>query len=85
MKQVTCGLCLAVAVSAWATPPEVANVRASQRADTKLVDIYYDAMDADGDLLKIRLGDEIVQALLRVIALGKPAAEVHALLKTELF
>ena len=55
MKQVTCGLCLAVAVSAWATPPEVANVRASQRADTKLVDIYYDATDADGDLLKIRV------------------------------
>ena len=30
-------------------------------------------------------GDEIVQAFLRVIALGKPAAEVHALPKTELF
>ena len=30
-------------------------MRASQRADTKLVDIYYDATDADGDLLKIRV------------------------------
>ena len=37
------------------TPPEIANVRASQREGTKLVDIYYDAADADGDLLKIRV------------------------------
>ena len=55
MKNVICGICMAVAASALATPPEVANVRASQRADTKLVDIYYDATDADGDLLKIRV------------------------------
>ena len=37
------------------TPPEITNVRASQRTDTKLVDIYYDAADADGDALKIRV------------------------------
>lgn len=37
------------------TPPQITNVRASQRANTKLVDIYYDAADADGDLLKIRI------------------------------
>lgn len=37
------------------TPPEITNVRASQREGTKLVDIYYDAADADGDLLKIRV------------------------------
>lgn len=37
------------------TPPQIMNVRASQRASTKLVDIYYDAADADGDLLKIRI------------------------------
>lgn len=37
------------------TPPEITNVRASQRTDTKLVDIYYDAADADGDLLKVRI------------------------------
>ena len=37
------------------TPPEITNVRASQRPDTKLVDIYYDAADADGDALKIRV------------------------------
>lgn len=37
------------------TPPQITNVRASQRTDTKLVDIYYDAADADGDLLKIRI------------------------------
>ncbi len=40
---------------AFATPPEISNVRASQREDTKLVDIYYDAADADGDLLKVRV------------------------------
>ena len=43
------------AVATMATPPEVSNVRASQRTDTKLVDIYYDATDADGDLLKVRV------------------------------
>ncbi|MGN0826396.1 MAG: formylglycine-generating enzyme family protein [Kiritimatiellia bacterium] len=37
------------------TPPVITNVRASQREGTKLVDIYYDAADADGDLLKIRV------------------------------
>ena len=40
---------------AFATPPEISNVRASQREGTKLVDIYYDAADADGDLLKVRV------------------------------
>lgn len=40
---------------ALATPPVLSNVRASQRAGTKLVDIYYDAADADGDLLKVRV------------------------------
>lgn len=44
------------AVSVWAnTPPEITNVRAGQREGTKLVDIYYDAADADGDSLKIRV------------------------------
>ena len=37
------------------TPPAITNVRASQREGTKLVDIYYDAADADGDLLKVRI------------------------------
>lgn len=37
------------------TPPEITNVRAGQRAGTKLVDIYYDAADADGDALKVRI------------------------------
>ena len=31
---------------AFATPPEISNVRASQREGTKLVDIYYDVADA---------------------------------------
>ncbi len=38
-----------------AAPPEITNVSASQRVGTKLVDITYDAVDADGDLLKIRV------------------------------
>ncbi len=37
------------------TPPAITNVRASQREGTKLVDIYYDATDADNDLLKVRI------------------------------
>lgn len=45
----------AAAVFAANQPPVISNVRASQRADTKLVDIYYDASDADGDLLKVRV------------------------------
>ena len=50
---------IAVAMSALAvcanTPPAITNVRASQREGTKLVDIYYDAADADNDLLKVRI------------------------------
>ena len=56
MKKV---LGIAVAMAAWVacanTPPAITNVRASQREGTKLVDIYYDAADADGDLLKVRI------------------------------
>lgn len=56
MKKV---LGIAVAMVAWVacanTPPAITNVRASQREGTKLVDIYYDAADADGDLLKVRI------------------------------
>ena len=37
------------------TPPAISNVRASQREGTKLVDIYYNVVDADGDLLKVRI------------------------------
>jgi len=33
--------------------PVVSNVRASQREGTKLVDIWYDVSDADGDLLTV--------------------------------
>lgn len=40
------GLFLNAAVAA---PPVVSNIRASQRPGTKLVDIYYDLSDADGD------------------------------------
>lgn len=40
---------------AFAVPPVITNVTASQRAGTKLVDIYYDITDEDGDLMKVRV------------------------------
>lgn len=55
MKQLICLCVCALAASVLATPPVLSNVRASQRSGTKLVDIYYDAVDADGDLLKVRV------------------------------
>ena len=41
--------------SALAAPPEISNVRAAQRENSKFVDIWYDAADADGDSLFVRL------------------------------
>ena len=38
-----------------AAPPVVSNIRASQRPGTKLVDVYYDLADADGDLQLIQV------------------------------
>ena len=55
MKQLLFAVCMATVMVVMATPPEVSNVRASQRANSKLVDIYYNATDADGDLLKVRV------------------------------
>ncbi|MDA1349380.1 MAG: SUMF1/EgtB/PvdO family nonheme iron enzyme [Chloroflexi bacterium] len=54
--QLTCalGACL-LAGYAVAEVPVVTNVVATQRVSTKLVDIYYDAYDADGDELKVRV------------------------------
>jgi formylglycine-generating enzyme required for sulfatase activity len=48
---------LFVALVPWvqAAAPVVTNVVAAQRAGTKLVDIRYDVLDADGDPLKIRI------------------------------
>jgi formylglycine-generating enzyme required for sulfatase activity len=40
---------------AQAAAPVVSNIRASQRAGTKLVDIYYDVADADGDTLTVEI------------------------------
>lgn len=36
-------------LSIQAAPPEVSNIQASQRAGTKLIDVYYDLADSDGD------------------------------------
>ena len=50
MKQlIPAFLITALAGAALAAPPEITNVRAEQRDGTKLVDIWYDAADADGD------------------------------------
>ena len=40
---------------AHAASPVVSNIRASQRPGTKLVDVYYDLSDADGDLQLIQM------------------------------
>ena len=39
---------MALAGFAWAATPVIANVQVSQRAGTKLVDVYYNLTDADG-------------------------------------
>ncbi len=36
-----------MAAGLWAATPEVTNIRASQRAGTKIIDIYYDLADSD--------------------------------------
>lgn len=55
MRSLICLLAIIGSLSTLATPPVLSNVRASQREGTKLVDIYYDAEDADGDILKVRI------------------------------
>lgn len=55
MKAIISAIIVICGFAALATPPVLSNVRASQRTGTKLVDIYYDAEDADGDLLKVRV------------------------------
>ena len=49
MKRILACLWLAAALPALAAPPVITNIRASQRPGTKLVDIYYDVSDADGN------------------------------------
>lgn len=51
MHLLTCLLLLTTA--AFAAAPEVSNIRANQRAGTKLVDIYYDVTDAENDPLTV--------------------------------
>ncbi len=46
---------LLAATLAHAAAPVVSNIRALQRAGTKLVDIYYDVADADGDALTVEI------------------------------
>lgn len=51
---VTVSACLIVSLAATlAAPPQVSNIRASQRAGTKLIDILYDVSDAENDPLTI--------------------------------
>ncbi len=49
------GLLFCTAHLLHAAAPVVTNVVASQRSGTKLIDIRYDVLDADGDPLKIRI------------------------------
>jgi len=46
---------LVLVPAAQAAVPVVTNVVASQQASNKLVDIYYDVFDDDGDTLKVRV------------------------------
>ncbi len=59
MKSIAMMMLAACALPALAavtnTPPKITNVKAVQLTDTKLVEITYDAADADGDKLKIRV------------------------------
>ena len=41
--------------SLHAAPPEVSNIRATQRAGTKLIDIYYDVTDPENDPLTVSI------------------------------
>jgi len=52
--RVLCYLLLPV-TAAFAAAPEVSNIRANQRAGTKLVDIYYDVTDAENDPLTVAI------------------------------
>ena len=45
--------CVVFAIGALGDSPQVSNIRASQRAATKLIDIYYDLVDADSSSLTI--------------------------------
>jgi len=50
MKRTLCLLLwFGVVLRAYAADPVVSNIRASQRAGTKLVDVYYNVSDSDGD------------------------------------
>jgi len=54
LKKLLVGLNLAIWTGVClGSDPVVSNVRASQRAGTKLVDITYDAADSDGDELTV--------------------------------
>ncbi|MFT6179141.1 MAG: hypothetical protein ACJAQT_002959 [Akkermansiaceae bacterium] len=54
MKRIL-ALLLAAALLAGAAPPEVTNVRAGQRAGTKLVDITYNLASPDGGVSTIQI------------------------------
>lgn len=49
------GLGVMILSAAQAAPPVVSNVRSSQKGGTKLVEIYYDLSDPDGDLQTVEV------------------------------
>ena len=54
MKTLCC-LLLGMCSLVIAAPPVISNIRVAQRPGTKLVDIYYDLSDADGNLQLIQV------------------------------
>ena len=49
------GLAILPSLPALAAPPEVSNIRPSQRAGTKLIDVYYDLADTEGDTCTVAI------------------------------
>ncbi|MEI7908711.1 MAG: SUMF1/EgtB/PvdO family nonheme iron enzyme [Verrucomicrobiota bacterium] len=53
--KILCCLLLGMCSLVNAAPPVISNIRVAQRPGTKLVDIYYDLSDTDGDLQLIQV------------------------------
>ena len=51
----TCFYLCCLSIGAYAVPPTVSNIRASQRAGTKFVDVTYDLADPDSALVTVQV------------------------------
>jgi len=72
MKLCNCAFLIGMILTSFlsiveAADPVVFNARASQRTGTKLVDIYYDVTDADGDLLSVTLAASVTNVPIQIL------------------